>query len=117
MLEGRASEVMNFGGTKVSPEAAESAAMAAPGVLDAGAFTMPGGHGMPVLWVAVKTGPGFSEAAVQERVQAAVKIKPVMVAQLRQIPRNPAGKIQRELLAGLVRARGGWKKAAPGRRR
>ena len=65
VLGGRASEVMNFGGTKVSPEKVESAALATAGVTDAAAFVMAGPHGMPVLWVAVKTGPGFSEVAAR----------------------------------------------------
>ncbi len=116
VLEGRGGEVMNFGGSKVSATDVESAAMSAPGVLDAAAFSMPGPRGLPILWVAVKTGPGYAEAALRSAIAPAARVKPVMVAQLRQIPRNAAGKIQRNLLAGLVRGRAGRRPAGPPRR-
>lgn len=107
VLEGRASEVMNFGGSKIAPDDVERAALADPGVADAAAFALNDAHGLPQLWVAVTPGPGYAEPALQARLHERLAIRPIRIAVLRKIPRNASGKIQRDLLKTLVTARGG----------
>ena len=110
VLEGRASEVLNIGGTKLSPDLVERTALAVAGVLDAAAFTLPGPQGIPFLTVAVQPGDGFSPKAVSAALEGQFPVRPIRVVQLRRIPRNAGGKIQRDLLRPLIQGRPGAKR-------
>ena len=117
VLEGRASEVLNFGGTKLSPDLVERTALAVAGVLDAAAFTLPGPQGVPFLTVAVQPDEGFSAKAVSAALEAKFPVRPIRVVQLRRIPRNAGGKIQRNLLRPLVQGPEKKKRGGPPRKR
>lgn len=109
VLSGRTSDVLNFGGTKISPEQVEAIALAVRGVLDAAVFSLPGVRNLPMLCVAVKTGPSYAEAALIKALSDNIALRPIRTFTVRQIPRNSSGKIQRDLLRGLVKAQGGWR--------
>lgn len=108
-VEGRADDVMNFGGEKFLPRTIEEAALACPGVADAGAFTMPDAVGVGTPWIAVVRGEGLSEPALAQALRMP-GLPPVYVAWVDRIPRNALGKVQRDMLrqaaAGLTRTGG-----------
>jgi len=96
-VEGRVDEVMNFGGEKFLPRTMDDAALACPGVIDAGAFVMPDANGIGTPWIAVVRGEGLSEAALAQALRLP-GMPPVYVAWVDRIPRNALGKVQRDQL-------------------
>ena len=57
MVTGRASERINAGGVKVSPERIEEVMAAYDGIKECAAFEAPDSLGMPQIWAAVVAGP------------------------------------------------------------
>jgi 2,3-dihydroxybenzoate-AMP ligase len=78
LVQGRASEVLNIGGDKFSPQAFEDVALGCAGIRDAAAFSVPDKFGVETPWIAVVRG--------------------VQVVFVGRIPRNGMGKIERQSL-------------------
>lgn len=98
-LEGRADEVMNFGGEKVLPQAMESVALDCPGVHDAAAFTMPDATGLPMPWLALVRDATLDQAQLDRALRAGLpNLPPIHIAWIDAIPRNAGGKIDRDRL-------------------
>jgi acyl-coenzyme A synthetase/AMP-(fatty) acid ligase len=99
VIEGRSDERMNLGGRKFLPNLMEEVAMACPGVADAAAFAVPDGQGLDVCWLAVVQGQGFERERLAELIRArGDELPPVRFAFTESIPRNEAGKVERDRL-------------------
>ncbi|MDO6415160.1 fatty acid--CoA ligase family protein [Sphingomonas sp. BIUV-7] len=103
-LEGRADDLMNLGGQKVLPAWIEAAALTAPGVREAAAFSLIDDDGWERCWLAFAVEDGFEEQALGEALRpqlaAAERISWLHVDRL---PRNAMGKIERNRLRDLAR--------------
>jgi len=104
-LEGRATDVIDVAGVRVHPGPIEEALFAVPGVNDAAVVGGTGPKGEPQLWAAVVATRDLSVDAI-ERVLGArrVRARPSVVARVARIPRNEAGKVDRNALRALLAA-------------
>ncbi len=105
LLRGRADEMINLGGVKVSPTMIDEFLLAQPGAGDAAAFArrQPGRH--DEIWAAVVPAAGFDEAALLRTARDRLNSRaPARIVQVAQIPRNAMGKALRQQLSGDVAA-------------
>jgi acyl-CoA synthetase (AMP-forming)/AMP-acid ligase II len=104
-LEGRIKEMINRGGEKISPFEVEDALLRHPAVSEAVAYGRPDSkYGEQVAAAVVTVSPvteGELQAYCAERL-ASFKV-PVAIALLDAIPKGPTGKVQRRLMAEVVR--------------
>ncbi len=99
IIEGRADDRMIVSGRKFLPNLMEEVAMACPGVIDAAAFAVPDAQGLDVCWLAVVQGQDFERERLVELIKAkGDALPPVRFAFTESIPRNEAGKVERERL-------------------
>ena len=102
-LSGRTSELINRGGTKISPHLIEDALLRLPGVREAAAFGVPGTSGIEQIWAAIVADPPIEDAVLDAWCAAAPRAwAPEVVLQLEALPRNANGKIQRDRLIQLA---------------
>jgi acyl-coenzyme A synthetase/AMP-(fatty) acid ligase len=99
VLEGRSSDVINLGGVKISPERIESIALAQSGVRDCAAFARISDSGIEVLAISLVVEADFSRDNFETSMAAKSACPIGWVQIVAAIPRNEAGKIQRNLLA------------------
>lgn len=99
VIEGRTDERMNLGGRKFLPNLMEEVALTCPGVIDAAAFAVPDHEGIDFCWLAVVQGPNFERERLAKLIKAHGDALPsVRFAFTDSIPRNDAGKIERDRL-------------------
>ncbi len=105
ILLGRRGDVINVGGSKVSPEEIENAARQHPDVADCGVVPMddPFKGSVPRLFVQMRAGRAFDAAALRaflaERLEP-YKV-PASIEQIAALPRSFNGKLLRKELKGL----------------
>ncbi|MEO8667141.1 MAG: class I adenylate-forming enzyme family protein [Bauldia sp.] len=102
-LDGRADDIMNLSGVKVSPAEIQAVAEAFPGVIDCVAFPLRSAvHGdVPLLAVAADS--GMDVAALLKYCRDRLGIRaPRRILRLDRLPRNAAGKIDYRELQILV---------------
>jgi acyl-CoA synthetase (AMP-forming)/AMP-acid ligase II len=94
---GRADDLLNIGGIKISPEKVESAVTALTGVADAAVFTTSDRQGLDELWVAiVEDGPTDRAAIVRTVAEQIPGLRlRAKVVTMPAIPRTPMGKVER----------------------
>jgi acyl-coenzyme A synthetase/AMP-(fatty) acid ligase len=100
----RSDEVLNIGGTKVPPSAVEEMVLRVTHAKDAGAFSLPNDEGVEEIWIAVAEAKA-DDKELRERIERGLRplqFAAFHVVRLPQIPRNPGGKIQRDLLKRAV---------------
>jgi acyl-CoA synthetase (AMP-forming)/AMP-acid ligase II len=104
-LEGRIKEMINRGGEKISPLEVEDALLRHPAVSEAVAYArVDAKYGELVAAAVVALGP-----VTEDELQAHCAISlasfkvPATIALLDAIPKGPTGKVQRRLMAGLVK--------------
>jgi acyl-coenzyme A synthetase/AMP-(fatty) acid ligase len=101
IISGRINEIINRGGTKVSPDAVEEMLKKHPVVGDAAAVGMLDDVGIEQIWVAV-VARGNSNIDVSKMFdfcrEASPHYTPDRIFQVPEIPRNLLGKISREIL-------------------
>ena len=103
-LHGRANEVINAGGVKISPAAIEEVLLALPGVRDAAAFAMEDALELVHIWAAVVTAPGTDMAALAALSRGRLgEQAPAYFLPVGEVPRNVNGKILRDVLVQQVR--------------
>jgi acyl-coenzyme A synthetase/AMP-(fatty) acid ligase len=105
MIEGRADNVINLGGSKYAAERIETLAGLCPGVVMSAAVRLLGPEGMaPELGVAVVPGPGFDAAYLRtfltENMRTSARIQ---VATCDHLPSLPTGKLDRVAVVSLFR--------------
>jgi acyl-CoA synthetase (AMP-forming)/AMP-acid ligase II len=104
-LEGRIKEMINRGGEKISPLEVEDALLRHPAVSEAVAYARADPkYGEQVAAAVVTLGPVTASELQQHCAArlAAFKV-PDSIALLDAIPKGPTGKVQRRLMADLVR--------------
>ena len=103
---GRADEVINVGGEKISPETLEEQARLVPGIADVAAFALPGERG-DEPWLAIVRSGEVTGEAIAEALGNAVSVPglgAVKIAWIDAIPRTPMGKPRRAELQAAARA-------------
>ena len=106
-ISGRANDVINLGGVKISPEAVEEIALSVTGVLDAAAFPLTDDKGLRRLAVAFVKSSGFKLDELEDKFRSNLKsISVAKFVEVKEIPRNDNGKVPRSNLAKLIYADG-----------
>jgi 2,3-dihydroxybenzoate-AMP ligase len=97
---GRADELLNVGGEKISPANVEELIMVEAGLDDVGVCTIPDGEGVEQLCIAVAGEAATNQKALERigKLLGHVHVGNVFVAGVPKIPRTATGKIQRALL-------------------
>src|SRR5438876_2094801 len=101
---GRADEVLNVGGEKISPANVEELIMAEAALEDVGVCTIPDAQGVEQLCIAVSGEVANDPKALEllGRLLGPVRVAGVFVVGVPQIRRTPTGKIQRALLKAVA---------------
>ena len=103
-LFGRANEVINAGGVKISPAAIEEVLLASPWVRDAAAFAMEDSLELPHIWAAVVTQPGADMKALAAWSGKRLgEQSPQYFLPVTEVPRNENGKVLRDVLIRRAR--------------
>ena len=105
VISGRQTAVLNVGGNKMGPEAIEQAALAFPGVAQAGAFGVENEFGILEVWTAVVAPRGLDEAGLHRHLQKRLpdQFVPRRILRLPSLPKNAAGKLDRRRLTDMAR--------------
>ncbi|MBI5279592.1 MAG: long-chain fatty acid--CoA ligase [Burkholderiales bacterium] len=104
-ITGRADEMINAGGVKLSPVLVDEFLMTQPGVRDAATFAYRQPGRADQVWAAVVCGDAFDEQAVLAAARARLNSRaPVRIFRLDEIPRNAMGKPMRHQLAQDAKA-------------
>jgi acyl-coenzyme A synthetase/AMP-(fatty) acid ligase len=101
IIKGRINEIINRGGTKVSPDTIEEIGKKHPVVGDAAAVGILDGVGIEQIWLAIVTRDGgeFDVRKLYDYYRETAPIYvPDRVFQVAEIPRNRLGKVARETL-------------------
>jgi len=102
-LAGRASEVINSGGVKVSPQVIEDVLLSLPEIRDAAAFGAPDAGGITQIWAAiVPNGPVNAPTLRAACFERLLERAPRRFLRVKRIPRNAAGKILRGELTRMA---------------
>jgi len=100
VLEGRDSELLNVGGTKVDPARVDELAAGFPGVVDAAAFGIERHAGIPEVALAVVCDDGCDLRALDRELRARMPVgHPTAYWRIATIPRSRLGKALRARLA------------------
>jgi acyl-coenzyme A synthetase/AMP-(fatty) acid ligase len=106
-IGGRADDVLNFGGAKMSAVSLDQVVLSFPGVKDAGVCGVRSRSGIEELWVGIVSDGEIDTAALTRSLDESqgFRIGVGEVIKVEQIPRNNLGKLQRhtlkEMLLGL----------------
>lgn len=104
VVEGRADDVINLGGTKIDPGEVEGVLMQDPSIADAAAYAAVGPQGLLRLLAAVVVREGYDEAQAMRRCRAVLGRKaPFRLVTLPALPRNSQGKLLRHELSARTR--------------
>jgi acyl-coenzyme A synthetase/AMP-(fatty) acid ligase len=99
ILEGRSDELMNFGGTKLKPEAIEALAKEFAGVTDAAVCLVERVPGIEEVAIAVVSENTLDLRDLDQILRAKLSIgHPTIFTRAQEIPRNRMGKVVREEL-------------------
>ena len=103
IIAGRASELINSGGVKVSPHVIEDALLTLPGVTEAAAFGVPDALGVTQIWAAVVSNGPVEDAALAALCRGKLQsYPPKAVIRVKDLPRNDNGKVIRDELVKLA---------------
>lgn len=105
-LQGRADHVLNLGGLKVDPERIEHAIALHTGVADVAVTVAPmGAAEVPILVGVVVLKPGHSVDTLRDHCAQHLPAahRPAYWLTMATLPRNMAGKLQRQAVAAMVR--------------
>jgi len=104
-LDGRGDDVLNLAGVKVDPTRIESVIEEDPAIIESAVVVVPDAIGAPILVAVIVAPQGADAAALRERClrKLGANCQPKGVVTVPSLPRNAAGKIERELLRSKVR--------------
>ena len=106
-LGDRASDVINNGGNKVSPQVIEDVLLSIASIRDAAAFGVPDAMGVTQIWAAIVPNGTLDADALRALCHERLKEKaPTAFMQVREVPRNAAGKVLRDELKKMAVAEG-----------
>lgn len=97
IISGRSKTIIDLGGDKINPEVIETVLMACPGIVHAIAFGRANALGIEQVWAAVETRSDVDPEAIRAHCgqRLARDMVPARVVRLAAMPRNAAGKIDR----------------------
>lgn len=102
---GRADDVINRGGVKIDPATVERALAELGGIRDVAAFGVPHGQGMALCAAVVAEDAAFDLDAFHARSRSVLGSRaPDLVLQMRTLPRNANGKVERSTLVRMAQA-------------
>jgi acyl-coenzyme A synthetase/AMP-(fatty) acid ligase len=105
LITGRATELVNLGGSKMNPVLIDDFLNAQPGIVDAAAFGVETGPGQHQIWAAVVVDREIDTARLIEASRERFGAKgPARLVSVASIARNAMGKIQREEVRAAVLA-------------
>jgi long-chain acyl-CoA synthetase len=106
MINGRINEIINRGGTKVSPDSIEEVFKKHPAVEDVAAIGILDDVGIEQIWVAIVPRGGDIDVGKMFDFcrEAAPQYTPDRIFQVAEVPRNLLGKISREPLKEKLKA-------------
>ena len=101
---GREDNVVNVGGVKTTSEKIEAELLAGPGVSDVAVIAMADRTGISRITAFVVPRNDWSEVAFSEYCGSRLNatIRPVKIYLLRELPRTPNGKVDRQALPALI---------------
>jgi acyl-coenzyme A synthetase/AMP-(fatty) acid ligase len=103
VIQGRADDLINVGGSKFAPEAFEEVLLRVPGVVDAAAFGVPDALGKHRVHAAIVTRGEVELAAIEAAFRSARRVPaPEVVLRVPALPRTAQGKLNRAALANYV---------------
>ena len=101
-IDGRADDIINAGGRKVAPEFVEAVLQEFPGVREAGAFPVPDGMGGVAVAAAIVPEATLDREGLRRFArQRLALVAPVRYVEVKSLPRNPMGKLERDRLPAL----------------
>lgn len=101
---GRSDDLLNIGWNKIMPESVEALVLGIAEVADAGVCSLRNADGIEEICIAV-SGVRIGDRELTERIDRALRrsqLGKIHVLKLSGIPRNAAGKIERNLLRSVV---------------
>lgn len=101
ILEGRINEVLNIGGVKINAENIDRLVEQLPGVISAATYSFLGNEATEKLGIVVVSKPGLEDWEIRSHIQEKVGVMLSECKFVREIPRNPAGKVNRSTLSSL----------------
>jgi acyl-coenzyme A synthetase/AMP-(fatty) acid ligase len=103
-LSGREDDVINLGGAKFPPSRIEKVICRDPAVIECAVVLVHDRLGLPVLGAAVEASGHFDAQAARQRCRAALgeNMTPKDIVQMDSLPRNAAGKVQRDVVAAQL---------------
>ncbi|HLB16928.1 MAG TPA: class I adenylate-forming enzyme family protein [Burkholderiales bacterium] len=105
-FKGRADDLMNYDGIKIYPSEVEAVLLEHPAIAEAAAFPVRSAVHQDLPCAAVVLRQALSAEALQRYCVARLGVRaPVRVYVLKELPRNPAGKVLRRELAERARAK------------
>ncbi len=104
-LSGREDDVINLGGAKFPPSRIEKIIAKDPVVIECAVVLIQDRLGLPALAAAVEVSGHFDVQAARQRCRAALgeNLTPRDIVQMESLPRNAAGKVQRDELTAHLR--------------
>ncbi|MES2975778.1 MAG: class I adenylate-forming enzyme family protein [Pseudomonadota bacterium] len=104
-LDGRGDDVLNLAGVKVDPTRIESVIEEDPAIVESAVVVVPDAIGAPILVAVIVAPQGADAEALRQRCLAKLgaNCQPRGVVTVPALPRNAAGKIERETLRSKVR--------------
>lgn len=104
IIDARVDDLVNLGGMKIVPAEVEALLLAQPGVTEAAAYGVEARPGETRLLAAVVCSEGFDLSTALGICRAGLgKRAPYALVRVPRLPRNPAGKVLRQLLAERTR--------------
>lgn len=104
IIDSRVDDLVNLGGMKIVPAEVEALLLSLPGVTEAAAYGVEARPGELRLLVAVVCSEDFDRSAALALCRARLGRKaPYALLRVPRLPRNPAGKVMRRVLAARTR--------------
>jgi acyl-CoA synthetase (AMP-forming)/AMP-acid ligase II len=104
IVSGRKKVIIDIGGDKISPQAIEAVLLTFPGVVHAAAFSRFNTLGLEEVWAAVSGRADLSADSLRAfcATKLAQPFVPVRIVPVAEMPRNPAGKVDKPKLLKLL---------------
>jgi len=104
VITGRAIEIINHGGMKISPRVVEDVLLIVPEIAQAAAFGVPDDQGIVQVWAAVVTNAPIDGDALQRMCVAKLgELAPKFIIQMPDLPRNGNGKVMTHILVDTAK--------------
>lgn len=106
VISGRSKNIIDLGGDKINPEVIETVLMSYPGIVHAVAFGRANALGIEQVWAAVEARSDVDPEAIRAHCGQRLNREtvPVRIVKVAAMPRNAAGKIDRNQVTRITEA-------------